>query len=202
MIDQTDFYHGAALATALGDSRCIDIARWPPGYLVNESVWVLLKYTTKGGSPWQFTFTTEDVARLQHCPDEADRVVMALVCGGDGICTISAGTALELLGRNRSNFADMTRETMIRGQQTEIMIEQSSFPGLFRLFGEKPSLFVEAAWIAAMLELKMSATVERVSRLELTLSGDNLEVVFAGQRRKEYSNRPAFQVEVSGTCRL
>jgi hypothetical protein len=97
MIDKADFYHGAALATALTDSRCIDIARWPPGYLVNESVWVLLKYTTKGGSPWQFTFTAEDVARLEHCPDEADRVVQALVCGGDGICTISAETALELL---------------------------------------------------------------------------------------------------------
>jgi hypothetical protein len=98
MIDQTDFYHGAALAMALNDPRCIDIARWSPGYLVNDSVWVLLKYTTKGRSPWQFTFSTEDVARLQHTPDGADRVVQAFVCGGDGVCTISAESALELLG--------------------------------------------------------------------------------------------------------
>jgi hypothetical protein len=97
MIDQTDFYHGAALATALNDPRCIDIARCPPGYLVNDSVLVLIKYTTKHGTPWQFTFTEEDVARLRHCPDGADRVVLALVCGGDGICTISAETVLVLL---------------------------------------------------------------------------------------------------------
>ena len=97
MIDKADFYHGAALATALHDSRCLDIARWPPGYLINDSVWALLKYTTKAGTPWQFTFTAEDVARLQHCPDGAERVVLALVCGGDGICTFSAETACALL---------------------------------------------------------------------------------------------------------
>lgn len=97
MIDQTDFYHGAALAMALNDSRCIDIARWPPGYLINDSVWALVKYTTKGGSPWQFTFTAEDIARLQHCPDGVDRVVLGLVCGGDGVCSISAESTLDLL---------------------------------------------------------------------------------------------------------
>jgi hypothetical protein len=97
MIDKADFYHGAALATALDDARCIDIARWPPGYLVNDEVLALVKYTTKGGSPWQFTFSTEDVARLQHCPDGVDRVVLAMVCGGDGICTISAEAACKLL---------------------------------------------------------------------------------------------------------
>ena len=99
MIDKADFYHGAALAAALHDIRCLDIARWPPGYLVNDSVLALVKYTTKGGSPWQFTFTTEDVARLEHCPDGVTRVVIALVCGGDGICTLSAETACALLDR-------------------------------------------------------------------------------------------------------
>jgi hypothetical protein len=97
MIDKADFYHGAALAAALDDPRCVDIAGCPPGYLVNDSVLALVKYTTKGGSPWQFTFSAEDVARLQHCPDGVDRVVLALVCGGDGICTVSAETACSLL---------------------------------------------------------------------------------------------------------
>jgi hypothetical protein len=97
MIDKADFYHGAALAMALDDSRCVDIAACPPGYLVNNEVLALIKYTTKGHSPWQFTFTMEDVARLQHCPDGIQKVVLALVCGGDGICTISAETACTLL---------------------------------------------------------------------------------------------------------
>lgn len=97
MIDKADYYHGAALATALHDARCIDVARWPPGYLVNDSVLAIVKYTTKAGSPWQFTFTTEDVTRLQHCPDGVERVVIALVCGGDGICAVSADAACALL---------------------------------------------------------------------------------------------------------
>lgn len=82
MIDKADFYHGAALATALNDARFLDVARWPPGYLANDGVLALIKYTTKGGTPWQFTFSTEDVARLQHCPDGVDCVVQALVQTG------------------------------------------------------------------------------------------------------------------------
>ena len=97
MIDKADFYHGAALAMALDDSRCRDVAKCPPGYLVNDEVLAIVKYTTKNHSPWQFTFSTEDVARLQHCPDGVDRVVLALVCAGDGICTISAEAACALL---------------------------------------------------------------------------------------------------------
>jgi len=75
MIDKADFYHGAALAMALNDVRCLDVARCPPGYLVNDQVLAIIKYTTKSRSPWQFTFTTEDLAKLQHCPDGVDRVV-------------------------------------------------------------------------------------------------------------------------------
>lgn len=97
MIDKADFYHGAALAMALDDSRCKDVAKCPPGYLVNDDVLAIVKYTTKNHSPWQFTFSTEDIARLQHCPDGVDRVVLALVCAGDGICAISAEAACALL---------------------------------------------------------------------------------------------------------
>ena len=97
MIDKADFYHGAALAAALDDTRCIEVARYPPGYLVNDTTLALIKYTTKNYSPWQFTFSAEDVARLQHLPDGVDRVVLALVCAGDGICAISASVARALL---------------------------------------------------------------------------------------------------------
>jgi hypothetical protein len=98
MIDKADFYHGAALAKALDDPRCVNVSRCPLGYLVNDAILALIKYTTKSHSPWQFTFSVEDVARLQHCPDRVDQVVLALVCGGDGICTISAESACVLLG--------------------------------------------------------------------------------------------------------
>lgn len=97
MIDKADFYHGAALAQALDDARCLEVAKCLPGYLVNNVVLAMIKYTTKTHSPWQFTFSAEDVSRLQHCPDGVDRVVLALVCGGDGICAFSAESACALL---------------------------------------------------------------------------------------------------------
>jgi len=101
----------------------------------------------------------------------------------------------------RSSLHNMG-ELVIRGQQTEIQIEGSPFPVLFRKFGSRPKLFIEAAWITAMLQLKMSATVEQVSRFELMLDGNSLQVEFAGRRRKQYSNQPAFEIKVSGKCLL
>jgi len=105
------------------------------------------------------------------------------------------------LSDRRRGFQDM-EELVIRGQQAEMPIERSPFPGLFGEFGSRPELFIEAAWITAMLQLKMSATVEQVGRFELTLDGNSLHVEFAGRRHKQYSNQPAFEIKVSGKCSL
>ena len=61
---------------------------------------------------------------------------------------------------------------------------------------------LEAAWIYAVLQLKLSAAIEHVSRLELTLQGDKIGVNFSGRRYKKYSNQSAFQIEFSGICPL
>lgn len=112
MIDKEDFYHGAALIAAVKDRRCSEVSNCGAGYLVNSSVLALIKYTTKGHSPWQFTFSAEDVARLQHCPDEVERVVLAMVCGGDGVCSIAADIACGLL---ESSAAALSVRRKFRG---------------------------------------------------------------------------------------
>jgi hypothetical protein len=60
----------------------------------------------------------------------------------------------------------------------------------------------EAAWVLAVLQLKLSAAVEHVSRLELVLGQNALEVSFSGRRRKLYSNQPAFKIDILGICQL
>ena len=94
------------------------------------------------------------------------------------------------------------REIMLKGQEAELEIGRSPFPGLFQSFGNRPQLFTDIAWIMAMLQLKLSGTVEQVSTLELTLLGSSLNVNFTGRRRKVYSNVPAAEIKITGICQF
>jgi hypothetical protein len=88
MIEKLEFYHGAALVRLIEDPRCETITKHECGYLVNESRIVMIKYSTKGHSPWGFTFSTDDITRIERAEAESHGAVVALVCGGDGICAL------------------------------------------------------------------------------------------------------------------
>lgn len=88
MIDKQEFYHGAAILRILEDVRCQSVQKHDFGYQINERIFVFLKYTTKSRSPWQFTFSREDVGRLSSLVSSYRKIVIALICGGDGICAV------------------------------------------------------------------------------------------------------------------
>src|SRR3990172_9307766 len=98
MLDKSEYYHGAAIVRLLEDERSQAVRiRKPRGYIVNNDVFVLLKYTTKGRSPWGFTFDQEDVERCFKMATEYRKVVLGLICGGDGVCAIDWSEARNLL---------------------------------------------------------------------------------------------------------
>jgi hypothetical protein len=97
---------------------------------------------------------------------------------------------------------DTMTELQIAGQGTNISIKESPFPKFLKTADMRTQDNLEAAWIYTVLHLKLSGTIEHVSRLELALQGDKLDVTFSGRRPKKYSNEPAFQIEFSGTCSL
>jgi hypothetical protein len=96
----------------------------------------------------------------------------------------------------------MMTELQIARQGTNISIKESPFPKFLKTADMRTQDNLEAAWIYTVLHLKLSGTIEHVSRLELALQGDKLDVTFSGRRPKKYSNEPAFQIEFSGTCSL
>jgi len=91
--------------------------------------------------------------------------------------------------RNSQRMDTMLQEILIAGQGTSVQINGSPFPQLFLALGRRPDVFVEAAWIFAVLQLKLSNTVEQISRLELTLDDHTLQVQFAGKRHKPRHSR-------------
>lgn len=98
MIEELEFYHGAALVRLIEDPRCEAIRKHGCGYRVNQQRFVAIKYSTKNQSPWRFSFSQEEIDRLQAAMEEFGSCIIALVCGGDGVCALYWSKASNLLG--------------------------------------------------------------------------------------------------------
>lgn len=106
MLDKFEYYHGAALVRLMDDERCRAVKkRGLLGYVVNDDIFVFLKYTTKSRAPWGFAFDQEDVDRCVGMEKEYKNVVVGLVCGGDGICALHWREARKLLGGKPGRIA-------------------------------------------------------------------------------------------------
>jgi hypothetical protein len=97
MIDKQDFYHGAAVLKLIEDARCISIQKIGIGYRVNQLALAYVKYTTKTKSPWRFTFGLDELRVLNELATDYEEIVVALVCGGDGICAVTLIELFELV---------------------------------------------------------------------------------------------------------
>ena len=83
-IKKQEFYEGAALYLLARTGRVRSIRYESPFFLLNDSLWVYLKYSTKGRSPWGFTFMAAEQALLEERSSKSD-IVVGLVCGSDGV---------------------------------------------------------------------------------------------------------------------
>lgn len=98
MLEKQEFYWGAAIIRLLNDPRCTCLSKREYGYLINSTQFTALKYSTKSRTPWGFTFGQDEIDKLGDASDRYKLVVVALVCGGDGVCAITWKQAMSLLG--------------------------------------------------------------------------------------------------------
>lgn len=87
LIDKQAYYRGAALFQLIEDDRMETIRRVRPGFIVNDEIFVLVKYTAMMGPRWQFTISSGERDALEKHSSERD-VAIALVCAGDGVCAV------------------------------------------------------------------------------------------------------------------
>ena len=100
MIDKQEYYHGAAIIRLLEDERCQKVQKHNLGYTVNDESLIFLKYSTKSRSPWRFSFSSDEIERLNSLANSFRKIIIVLICGGDGICTISWQEAAGLLAND------------------------------------------------------------------------------------------------------
>ncbi len=86
-IKKQEFYEGAALHLLARSGGIVGIRYDAPFFLLNKNLQIHLKYSTKGRSPWGFTFTADEQSLLK---DNAScvRTVIGLVCGEDGVAAV------------------------------------------------------------------------------------------------------------------
>jgi hypothetical protein len=87
-IKKQAFYEGAALHLLIRTGATAILRYEEPFFLVNNELLVYLKYSTKNRSPWGFTFTRDEQMLLQ-CRADHLRVVIGLICGADGVATLT-----------------------------------------------------------------------------------------------------------------
>ena len=98
---------------------------------------------------------------------------------------------------------DLLLETLIKGIDSPIKVENCVLQSLYPAYNDRPKLFLELARLAAIFSLKAGDVVEQV--LELTLGPINQSkayVRFRGRRRKVYSNAEPAVIEIEGNCPL
>jgi hypothetical protein len=86
-LTKQEFYEGAALHRLARTGRITAIRYEPPLFVINNSVLVHLKYSTKKKSPWSFSFTADERSLLAGRSANGT-LVIGLICGSDGVAAI------------------------------------------------------------------------------------------------------------------
>ncbi len=87
-IKKQEFYEGAALHLLTRGGKIAGLNYEAPFFTVNNELSVCLKYSTRGRSPWGFTFTSDEQVLMRNRAKRSD-LIIGLICGADGIAAIS-----------------------------------------------------------------------------------------------------------------
>ena len=87
-IKKEAFYEGAALQLLVRANAVTEFRYEAPFYIVDGGMLLYLKYSTKGRSPWPFTFAPDEQALLRDRA-AASPLAIGLVCGSDGVVALS-----------------------------------------------------------------------------------------------------------------
>ncbi len=102
-IQKQEFYEGAALHLIARTGQVASIRYDAPFFLFNDRLSVLLKYNTRGRSPWGFTFTPDEQIFLEERASKF-KTAIALVCGADGVAAFSYESYTSVASRRQGTI--------------------------------------------------------------------------------------------------
>lgn len=100
-IKKQEFYEGAALHLLARSGEITAIRYEEPFFVVNNTLLVHLKYSTRGRSPWGFTFTEDE--QVIHVKESSEsNIIIGLICGSDGVAAFSYNDYLKVAAPRKS----------------------------------------------------------------------------------------------------
>jgi hypothetical protein len=94
VIKEFEFFHGVVFARLLhGTQRLVSIRAFDPesnaAYVVDDSIGIYIKYSSKRMTPWSFTFSPEHKREIEQLRASIPKVFVVLVCNDDGVVCLS-----------------------------------------------------------------------------------------------------------------
>ncbi|MCQ9206868.1 MAG: hypothetical protein NG740_03190 [Omnitrophica bacterium] len=93
MSNEFEFYHGVALCRLIHDKRLQSVALFRTdrnsSYLINVSIGIFIKYSTKRLTPWYFTFMPHHIEEFFDLTKHKLKTFLLLVCKNDGIVCLN-----------------------------------------------------------------------------------------------------------------
>ena len=93
MLKKFEFYHGAVLSRLVHGDVPVKIhthlTKSNASYVLNDSVGLYIKHSTKRMTPWRFSFQESHQNEIQEMKDKFKEVFLVLVCHDDGFVTLS-----------------------------------------------------------------------------------------------------------------
>jgi hypothetical protein len=109
MTDEYEFYHGSLLRSLIVECgmpievTADDKLGRVDSFAINRQVAVHIKHSEKRMSPWQFTFSRDNVEELIHLDDKYSSLFICFVCGDDGFLCITPEEFLSVTGPAKSD---------------------------------------------------------------------------------------------------
>jgi hypothetical protein len=102
MTKDFEFYHGVVFARILhATKRQVSIKLFPSpsnaSYIVDNSIGLYIKHSTKRLTPWHFTFKREHQAELELMKSQCNSIFLILVCHDDGIVCLDESELKQIL---------------------------------------------------------------------------------------------------------
>ena len=106
MINEFEFYHGVTFARMLHTTQR-ELTSRPysesdnAAYVVNGSLGIYIKYSSKRLSPWRFSFQKRHRDRISEMKDSLSQVFLLLVCNDDGVVILTFDEFKQILNETR-----------------------------------------------------------------------------------------------------
>ncbi len=102
MIKDFEFFHGVVFARILhGTQRPLSVRPFQSAsnasYVVNNTIGIYIKYSSKRMTPWRFTFKKEHQKEIGLMKSSLENVFLILVCNDDGMVCLNYSELKEIL---------------------------------------------------------------------------------------------------------